>query len=97
VRVLYFVQVLHHSRPGISRHLAYMRRSGIARPRKEEKWVRYSIAFLLNPPAAAILRKALLWTANMPIPRVLEIVDDLLSRRVLFQPLDGWATDKDAA
>lgn len=26
-----------------------------------------------------------------PIPRVLEIVDDLLSRRVLFRPLERWA------
>jgi CheY-like chemotaxis protein len=31
------------------------------------------------------------------ITRVLEIVDDLLSRRVLFQPLNGWAVDEDAA
>jgi CheY-like chemotaxis protein len=31
------------------------------------------------------------------ITRVLEIVHDLLSRRVLFQPLDSWAADKDAA
>ncbi len=32
-----------------------------------------------------------------PIPRVLEIVDELLSRRVLFQPLDSWAADEEDA
>lgn len=32
-----------------------------------------------------------------PIPRVLEIVDDLLSRRVLFQPLDAGPAKEDAA
>jgi CheY-like chemotaxis protein len=32
-----------------------------------------------------------------PIPKVLEIVEDLLSRRVLFRPLDLWPANKDAA
>jgi CheY-like chemotaxis protein len=32
-----------------------------------------------------------------PITRVLEIIEDLLSRRVLFRPLDAWPADKDAA
>jgi CheY-like chemotaxis protein len=32
-----------------------------------------------------------------PIPRVLEIVDDLLSRRILFRPLDAWPAEEDAA
>lgn len=31
------------------------------------------------------------------IPRVLEIVDELLSRRVLFQPLNHWADGEKAA
>lgn len=31
------------------------------------------------------------------IPRVLEAVDDLLSRRVLFRPLDNWAADEEDA
>lgn len=31
------------------------------------------------------------------ITRVLEIVDDLLSRRVLFQPLNHWADGEEAA
>lgn len=31
------------------------------------------------------------------IPKVLEIVNELLSRRILFQPLNDWAADKGAA
>jgi CheY-like chemotaxis protein len=31
------------------------------------------------------------------ITRILEIVDHLLSLRVLFQPLEGWGPDEDAA
>jgi two-component system KDP operon response regulator KdpE len=31
------------------------------------------------------------------IPKVLDIVDELLSRRVLFQPLEGWEAGQRAA
>lgn len=31
------------------------------------------------------------------IPKVLEIVEDLLSRRVLFRPFNAWPADEDAA
>ena len=31
------------------------------------------------------------------IPKVLDIVDELLSRRVLFQPLEGWEAGHQAA
>ena len=66
VCVCYFVQALQLSQPKISRHLAYLRRSGIVNARKDGKWVHYSIAFPANPSATAILRAALEWTAEMP-------------------------------
>jgi ArsR family transcriptional regulator, arsenate/arsenite/antimonite-responsive transcriptional repressor len=66
VCVCYFVEALQLSQPKISRHLAYLRRSGIVHARKDGKWVRYSIAFPPNPSAAAILREALAWTSEMP-------------------------------
>jgi ArsR family transcriptional regulator len=66
VCVCYFIEALQLSQPKISRHLAYLRRSGIVHARKEGKWVRYSIAFPPNPPAATILREALAWTSEMP-------------------------------
>lgn len=69
VCVCYFVEALQLSQPKISRHLAYLRRSGIVRARKDGKWVRYSIAFPPNPSAAAILRVALAWTSEMPETR----------------------------
>jgi DNA-binding transcriptional ArsR family regulator len=55
--------------PKISRHLAYLLRSGIVHARKDGKWVHYGIAFPSNPSAAAILRQALAWTAEMPEAR----------------------------
>ena len=69
VCVCYFVEALQLSQPKISRHLAYLRRSGIVHARKDGKWVRYSIAFPSSPSAAAILREALAWTAEMPETR----------------------------
>lgn len=69
VCVCYFVAALQLSQPKISRHLAYLRRSGIVRARKDGKWVHYSIAFPPRPSAAAILRDALAWTATMPEAR----------------------------
>lgn len=69
VCVCYFVEALQLSQPKISRHLAYLRRSGIVHPRKDGKWVRYSIAFPANPSATSVLREALAWAAEMPETR----------------------------
>jgi ArsR family transcriptional regulator len=69
VCVCYFVEALQLSQPKISRHLAYLRRSGLVNARKDGKWVRYSIAFPASHSAATILREALRWTAEMPETR----------------------------
>ncbi len=66
VCVCYFVEALELSQSKISRHLAFLRRSGIVHARKDGKWVHYSIVFPSNPAAAAILREALAWTTEIP-------------------------------
>ena len=57
--VCYLVEVLDCPQPKISRHLAYLRRAGIVRARRDGKWMHYSIAMPPHAGAAQILRKTL--------------------------------------
>ena len=41
VCVCYFVEILGESQPKISRHLAYLRRAGVVKSRREGKWMHY--------------------------------------------------------
>ena len=59
--VCYFVEILGQSQPKISRHLAYLRRAGIVRARREGKWMHYRILPPPDPGAAAILADTLRW------------------------------------
>ncbi len=59
VCVCYFVAILGQSQPKISRHLAYLRRAGIASARREGKWMHYKITVPAHPGAARILRETL--------------------------------------
>lgn len=59
VCVCYFVEILKQSQPKVSRHLAYLRRAGIVRARREGKWMHYSIERPADPASAAILNAAL--------------------------------------
>jgi ArsR family transcriptional regulator len=45
VCVCYFVEILDIPQPTISRHLAYLRRTGLVAARREGKWMHYRIAF----------------------------------------------------
>ncbi len=60
VCVCYFVEILRHGQPKISRHLAYLRRAGIVNARRDGKWMHYSIERPADDRAAAILDAALL-------------------------------------
>ncbi|MDQ2925373.1 MAG: metalloregulator ArsR/SmtB family transcription factor [Acidobacteriota bacterium] len=60
VCVCYFVEVLKQGQPKISRHLAYLRHTGIVSARREGKWMHYSIERPGDARAAAILDVALL-------------------------------------
>jgi len=55
VCVCYFVEVLALPQPKISRHLAYLRRAGVVRARREGKWMHYRISRPEDPQHARIL------------------------------------------
>jgi ArsR family transcriptional regulator, arsenate/arsenite/antimonite-responsive transcriptional repressor len=57
--VCYFVEILQMSQPKISRHLAYLRKAGIATTRREGKWMHYRLAIPKDSVAASILQETL--------------------------------------
>lgn len=59
VCVCYFVEILDHGQPKISRHLAYLRNAGIVSARREGKWMHYRIERPSDPLAASILNTVL--------------------------------------
>jgi ArsR family transcriptional regulator, arsenate/arsenite/antimonite-responsive transcriptional repressor len=61
VCVCYFVEILNMPQPTISRHLAYLRRTGLVLARREGKWMHYRIALPKNQFARQLLRYTLLW------------------------------------
>lgn len=61
ISVCYFTEVLNISQPKISRHLAYLRNSGIVSARREGKWMNYRIVLPKNLSAASVLQKTLEW------------------------------------
>jgi len=59
VCVCHLVDVLRQSQPKISRHLAYLRRAGLVRARREGKWMHYRLESAATPETAALLDAAL--------------------------------------
>ncbi|HXG59508.1 MAG TPA: metalloregulator ArsR/SmtB family transcription factor [Thermoanaerobaculia bacterium] len=55
VCVCYFVEVLGEPQPKISRHLAYLRRAGLVRARREGKWMHYSLVRPADDRVARVL------------------------------------------
>ena len=51
--VCYFVEIFDQPQPKISRHLAYLRRSGLVEARRDGKYLHYRMA---APPDAAVGR-----------------------------------------
>jgi len=64
--VCYFVEILQMGQSKISRHLAYLRRGGIAAARREGKWMHYRLVAPKDPVAAAILRETLQHLSAQP-------------------------------
>ncbi|HEU5451168.1 MAG TPA: metalloregulator ArsR/SmtB family transcription factor [Terriglobales bacterium] len=64
--VCYFVEVLQTSQPKVSRHLAYLRRSGLVSARREGKWMHYRLATPSDAFAARIVRETLTALADDP-------------------------------
>lgn len=61
VCVCFFVEVLKMSQPRISRHLAYLKQSGIVATRREGKWMHYRIVVPADSFAAQALADARAW------------------------------------
>ena len=55
VCVCYFVEILGESQPKISRHLAYLRRAGIVKARREGKWMHYRMERPKDETVARVL------------------------------------------
>jgi ArsR family transcriptional regulator len=66
VCVCYFVQVLALPQPTISRHLAFLRRSGVVVARRQGKWMHYRLAAPANAAVRALLRQTLEWLGEQP-------------------------------
>lgn len=62
--VCFFVEVLETNQPKISRHLAYLRRAGVASARRDGKWIHYRIVEPPDPHAANIFREVRTWLRN---------------------------------
>jgi ArsR family transcriptional regulator len=59
--VCFLVETLGESQPKISRHLAYLRNSGLVTARREGKWMHYGIRWPKNELAAEVLSGTLRW------------------------------------
>lgn len=57
--VSHFTDILGESQPKISRHLAYLRKSGIVTARREGTWMHYSIAWPDDTHAASVIESLL--------------------------------------
>lgn len=64
--VCYLVEALQITQPKISRHLAYLRRTGIVSARRDHRWVHYQLCLPTDPDAARVLRDVLTAWANDP-------------------------------
>lgn len=57
--VCYFVEILGISQPKISRHLAYLRRAGVAAARRQGRWMHYRLVVPRDAVASSILQETL--------------------------------------
>jgi ArsR family transcriptional regulator len=64
--VCFLVVVFGTNQPKISRHLAYLRRAGLVKARREGKWMHYSISLPLDPTAARMFDDILMWLSTEP-------------------------------
>ena len=60
--VCYFTEVLQEGQPKISRHLAYLRRSGLVETRRQGKWIYYRQTILKDNNAQNILEAVRDWS-----------------------------------
>lgn len=61
VCVCFLVEILDMPQPTVSRHLAYLRRAGVVKARRQGKWMHYRIAIGENLVARVVLMDTLRW------------------------------------
>mgnify|MGYP002078282288 CR=1 FL=1 len=66
VCVCFFTEVLGDSQPKISRHLAYLRNSGLVQARRDGKWMHYSIVEPEDEDGKRVLKSVLEWLDSRP-------------------------------
>ena len=66
VCVCFFTEVLGDSQPKISRHLAYLRNSGIVKARRDGKWMHYSIVEPDDDGGRRVLNEVVAWLDDQP-------------------------------
>lgn len=66
VCVCFFTDVLGDSQPKISRHLAYLRKAGLVKARRDGKWVHYSIVEPNDEGGKRVLNEVLAWLDGQP-------------------------------
>jgi ArsR family transcriptional regulator, arsenate/arsenite/antimonite-responsive transcriptional repressor len=59
VCVCYFVEILDETQPKISRHLAYLRRAGLVKARRDGKWMHYGMVTPSDAGQAEVLKTVL--------------------------------------
>jgi ArsR family transcriptional regulator len=69
VCVCVFTDVLRTHQPKISRHLAYLRRAGLVRARRQGKWMHYAVATPADPTMRRALEAALAIFDEQPMFR----------------------------
>lgn len=62
----FFADTLETNDPKISRHLAYLKRAGLVKGRRDGKWVHYSLVEPRDPSAREIFDAAIKMLANDP-------------------------------
>jgi ArsR family transcriptional regulator, arsenate/arsenite/antimonite-responsive transcriptional repressor len=59
VCVCFFAETIGTNNPKISRHLAYLKRAGLVKGRRDGKWMHYSISVPKDPRAADIFESVM--------------------------------------
>ena len=91
VCVCFFAETIGTNNPKISRHLAYLKRAGLVKARREGKWMHYSISAPKDPKAADIfgsVMRALEMDEEMKSDRA-NLVDVCCAPRNLFVNIAG--------
>ena len=90
VNVSSFTGILEQSQPLVSRHLAYLRNSGIVEARRDGKWMHYSISAQLDENSSRLLSELFKWMESQDGLRV----DREKYRRLIGEPIEDVAPRK---